>query len=197
MLRKEIYAVSVRGDCFPRQRGRILAVQNRKRNPRRRRGYRPAKPDIVHTQCGYRYSRIRREERKGIHRETPGGSCISPCSEKKFMPFLCGGIVFPDKGGGFWPCRIGNEIHAFGVDDIPGRAPGRYLRLTAQGSCDYIEARDFSPEGRGFSQCARDCRAARHRENEIRPQSGRTKSTPAAWTISCCARRYPALRAGL
>ena len=42
------------------------------------------------------------------------------------------GDCFPRQWGGFWPCRIGNEIHAFGVDDIPGRAPGRYLRLTAQ-----------------------------------------------------------------
>ena len=141
-------------------------------------------PDIVHTQCGYRSSRIRREERKGIHRETPGDSCISPCSEKKFMPFLCGGIVFPDNGGGFWPCRIGNEIRPQCGRTKSTPEAWTISAPAVHGSCDYIEARDFSPEGRGFSQRTRDCRAARHRENEIRPQSCRTISTPGAWAIS-------------
>ena len=40
------------------------------------------------------------------------------------MPFLCGGIVFPDNGGGFWPCRIGNEIRPQGgrTKSTPGGA---------------------------------------------------------------------------
>jgi len=78
-----------------------------KYRPRRRRGYRPAKPDIVHTQCGFRYPRIRREERKGI----------------------------PDNGGKAEPCRIGNEIRPQGgrtkstpggVDDICAWRRRRY-----------------------------------------------------------------------
>ena len=136
-----------------------LRAPARKYRPRRRRGYRPAKPDIVHTQCGYRYPRIRREQRKGIHRETPGGSCISPCSEKKFMPFLCGGIVFPDNGCGVWPCRIGN--------DIPGRARDDICAWRRRGAVTISRHGTLVPKGGAFPN---ECEIA-----ELRA-TGKTKS---------------------
>ena len=177
MLRKEIYAVSVRGDCFPRQWGRILVVQNRERNPA------PVRPDEIHASCVDDICAWRRRRYPAVGRTwwTTG-----PATR------LCGYAATP---------RPALAARAPGVDSCQGKRSPRFERIWGFIILDfgYISRHGtLVPKGGAFpNECGIAGLRTIGKTKSGSRAAGRYPRLGRGRYLHLRCRRYPALRAGL